>query len=605
MEKWINKEMNINKKLLDIKDRIDRRSADSRSIYLEKINFSSAQSKTARNNMGCSNIAHAFASCDKAQQGDAANGAKVIGIISAYNDMLSAHAPLKDYPDVIKESSLKRNAIARVAGGVPAMCDGITQGEPGMELSLFSRDVIALSTAVGLSHNVFDAGICLGVCDKIVPGLMIGALTFGHLPIGFIPAGPMPTGISNSQKSDTRKKFANGEVDRSALISSEQAAYHTSGTCTFYGTANTNQLIMEVMGLQLPSSSFVPPNSIERQLIIDKTVECVLDMSEQNIKMGEMLDSKSWVNAMVALIASGGSTNLAIHLIAMAEAGGYKITIEDIDEIASLIPIITNIYPNGTADVNDFHNAGGVSAFIGSLLDGGLLFNDVKTLFGNGLEVFRNTLEIKNDQLAWENQSTILDQSIIRDSNNPFKSSGGLKLLNGNLGKGIIKTSALKNIDDLIKAPATVFEDQEEVLKAFGNNELNKDTIIIIRGQGPSANGMPELHKLTSPLNVLQSKGFVIAIITDGRMSGASGSVPAVIHVTPEAIHNGPIGLIKNDDLVELDIAKATFKLLVDDETLNKRTHSIIKHNHNGVGRELFKTFRDSVNTVEKGASIF
>jgi phosphogluconate dehydratase len=597
--------MNINKNLIDIKDRIDRRSKDSRSEYLGKINLSSDHSKSARNNMGCSNIAHAFASCDKAQQGEAANGAKVIGIISAYNDMLSAHAPLKDYPDVIKESSLKRNAIARVAGGVPAMCDGITQGEPGMELSLFSRDVIALSTAVGFSHNVFDAGICLGVCDKIVPGLMIGALTFGHLPIGFIPAGPMPTGISNSQKSDTRKKFANGEVDRSTLISSEQSAYHTSGTCTFYGTANTNQLIMEVMGLQLPSASFVPPSSIERQLIIDKTVECVLNMSEQNIKMGEMLDSKSWVNAMVALIASGGSTNLAIHLIAMAEAGGYKITIEDIDEIASITPIITNIYPNGSADVNDFHNAGGVSAFIGSLLDGGFLFNDVKTLFGNGLEVFRNTLEIKNDQLAWENQSTILDQSIIRDSNNPFKSSGGLKLLNGNLGKGIIKTSALKNTDDLIKAPATVFEDQEEVLKAFGNNELNKNTIIIIRGQGPSANGMPELHKLTSPLNVLQSKGFVIAIITDGRMSGASGSVPAVIHVTPEAIHNGPIGLIKNDDLVELDIAKATFKLLVDDETLNKRTHSIIKHNHNGVGRELFKTFRDSVNTVEKGASIF
>ena len=597
--------MNINKKLIDIKDRIDRRSKDSRSEYLNKINFSSDHSKSARNNMGCSNIAHAFASCDKAQQGKAANGAKVIGVISAYNDMLSAHAPLKDYPDVIKKSSLKRNAIARVAGGVPAMCDGITQGEPGMELSLFSRDVIALSTAVGFSHNVFDAGLCLGVCDKIVPGLMIGALTFGHLPIGFIPAGPMPTGISNSQKSDTRKKFANGEVDRSALISSEQSAYHTSGTCTFYGTANTNQLIMEVMGLQLPSASFVPPSSIERQLIIDKTVECVLHMSEQNIKMGEMLDSKSWVNAMVALIASGGSTNLAIHLIAMAEAGGYKITIEDIDEIASITPIITNIYPNGSADVNDFHNAGGVSAFIGSLLDGGFLFNDVKTLFGNGLEVFRNTLEIKNDQLAWENQSTILDQSIIRDSNNPFKSSGGLKLLNGNLGKGIIKTSALKNTDDLIKAPATVFEDQEEVLKAFGNNELNKNTIIIIRGQGPSANGMPELHKLTSPLNVLQSKGFVIAIITDGRMSGASGSVPAVIHVTPEAIHNGPIALIKNDDLVELDITKATFKLLVDDEILNKRTHSIIKHNHNGVGRELFKTFRDGVNTVEKGASIF
>ena len=597
--------MSIKTKLLDIKKRIDERSKDSRSDYLKKINFSSDHSKSARNNMSCSNIAHAFASCDKAQQGEAANGAKVIGVISAYNDMLSAHAPLKDYPDVIKESSLKRNAIARVAGGVPAMCDGITQGEPGMELSLFSRDVIALSTAVGFSHNVFDAGICLGVCDKIVPGLMIGALTFGHLPIGFIPAGPMPTGISNSQKSDTRKKFANGEIDRSALISSEQAAYHTSGTCTFYGTANTNQLIMEVMGLQLPSSSFVPPNSIERQMIIDKTVESILNMSEQNIKMGEMLDSKSWINAMVALIASGGSTNLAIHLIAMAEAGGYQITIEDIDEIASLTPIITNIYPNGTADVNDFHNAGGVSAFIGSLLDGDFLFNDVQTLLGNGLDIYRNKLEIENNNLVWNNQSAILDQSIIRDSNNPFKKSGGLKLLNGNLGKGVIKTSALNNSETIIKAPATVFEDQEDVLNAFGNNQLNKDTIIIIRGQGPSANGMPELHKLTSPLNVLQSKGFDIAIITDGRMSGASGSVPAVIHVTPEAIHRGPIGLIEDNDLVELDINKGTFKLLVDDEILKTRTHSNIEHNHNGVGRELFKSFRESVNTVEKGASIF
>ena len=359
------------------------------------------------------------------------------------------------------------------------------------------------------------------------------------------------------------------------------------------------------MGLQLPSSSFVPPNSIERQMIIDKTVESILNMSEQNIKMGEMLDSKSWINAMVALIASGGSTNLAIHLIAMAEAGGYQITIEDIDEIASLTPIITNIYPNGTADVNDFHNAGGVSAFIGSLLDGDFLFNDVQTLLGNGLDIYRNKLEIENNNLVWNNQSAILDQSIIRDSNNPFKQSGGLKLLNGNLGKGIIKTSALNNSETIIKAPATVFEDQEDVLNAFGNNQLNKDTIIIIRGQGPSANGMPELHKLTSPLNVLQSKGFDIAIITDGRMSGASGSVPAVIHVTPEAIHRGPIGLIEDNDLVELDINKGTFKLLVDDEILKTRTHSNIEHNHNGVGRELFKSFRESVNTVEKGASIF
>ena len=597
--------MNVNKKLINIKDRIEERSKDSRSDYLKKIKFSSDQSKSARNNMGCSNIAHAFASCDKAQQNQGANGGTVIGVVSAYNDMLSAHAPLKDYPDIIKNSAEKRNAIARVAGGVPAMCDGITQGEPGMELSLFSRDVIALSTAVAFSHNVFDAGICLGVCDKIVPGLVIGALSFGHLPIAMLPAGPMPTGISNEEKSSNRKKYASGEIDRSALILSEQSAYHSSGTCTFYGTANTNQLIMEVMGLQLPSASFYQPNSKERQLLIDRTVECILNLNDKNIKMGEMLDSKSWVNSIVALIASGGSTNLAIHLIAMAEAGGFKITIEDIDEIASITPIITNIYPNGTADVNEFHNSGGVAAFIGSLLDGGYLFEDVQTILGKGLEIYRNKLEIEDDNIIWKNNSKILDQSIIRDVNNPFRNSGGLKLLDGNIGKGIIKTSALKNPDKVIKAPAMVFNDQEQVLKAFKADELNKDCIIVVRGQGPSANGMPELHKLTSPLNVLQSKGFEVAIVTDGRMSGASGSVPAVIHVTPEAINKGRIGLINNDDLLELDINKGTFKLLVDKDILQNRNYSEIKPEHDGVGRELFKAFRDKVGTVETGASIF
>ena len=597
--------MNVNQKLINIKDRIEERSKDSRSEYLKKIKFSSEQSKSARNNMGCSNIAHAFASCDKAQQNQGANGGTVIGVVSAYNDMLSAHAPLKDYPDIIKNSAEKRNAIARVAGGVPAMCDGITQGEPGMELSLFSRDVIALSTAVAFSHNVFDAGICLGVCDKIVPGLVIGALSFGHLPIAMLPAGPMPTGISNEEKSSNRKKYASGEIDRSALILSEQSAYHSSGTCTFYGTANTNQLIMEVMGLQLPSASFYQPNSKERQLLIDRTVECILELNDKDIKMGEMLDSKSWVNSIVALIASGGSTNLAIHLIAMAEAGGFKITIEDIDEIASLTPIITNIYPNGTADVNEFHNSGGVAAFIGSLLDGGYLFEDVQTILGKGLEVYRNKLEIKGENIVWKNKSKILDQSIIRDVNNPFRNSGGLKLLDGNIGKGIIKTSALNNPDKVIKAPAMVFNDQEQVLQAFKADELNKDCVVVVRGQGPSANGMPELHKLTSPLNVLQSKGFEIAIVTDGRMSGASGSVPAVIHVTPEAINKGRIGLINNDDLLELDINKGTFKLLVDEDILQNRNYSEIKPDHDGVGRELFKAFRDKVGTVETGASIF
>ena len=597
--------MKIHEKLIEIQKRIELRSADYRSEYLNKINLSYEHSKSARGNMGCSNLAHAFASCDKSQQGEAVDGAEVIGIISAYNDMLSAHAPLKDYPDVIKKSASDRGAIARVAGGVPAMCDGITQGEPGMELSLFSRDVIALSTAVGFSHNVFDAGLCLGVCDKIVPGLMIGALSFGHLPIGFIPAGPMPTGISNAEKSNTRKQFANGEVDRSTLISSEQAAYHTSGTCTFYGTANTNQLIMEVMGMQLPSSSFVPPESQERQMIIDSTVESLIELTKKGSKMGEMLNAKSWVNGMVGLIASGGSTNLTIHLIAMAEAGGYKITLEDMDELSAVIPTITSVYPNGSADVNEFHNAGGVAAFIGSLLDGGYLFSDVQTLLGDSLETYRNKLEIKNNKLVWENPATILDQSIIRDSFNPFNTSGGLKLVNGNIGKGIIKTSSLTEPDAEIVAPVSVFNDQETVLEAFGTGRLNKDCIIVVRGQGPSANGMPELHKLTSPLNVLQSKGYKVAIITDGRMSGASGSVPAVIHITPEAKLGGTLAIIQDGDIIKIDIINGVFNLLVEDDLLVKRIPMVFDDQPSGIGRELFKSFRTSVSSVETGASIF
>lgn len=597
--------MKIHEKLIEIQKRIELRSADYRSEYLNKINLSYEHSKSARGNMGCSNLAHAFASCDKSQQGEAVDGAEVIGIISAYNDMLSAHAPLKDYPDVIKKSASDRGAIARVAGGVPAMCDGITQGEPGMELSLFSRDVIALSTAVGFSHNVFDAGLCLGVCDKIVPGLMIGALSFGHLPIGFIPAGPMPTGISNAEKSNTRKQFANGEVDRSTLISSEQAAYHTSGTCTFYGTANTNQLIMEVMGMQLPSSSFVPPESQERQMIIDSTVESLIELTKKGSKMGEMLNAKSWVNGMVGLIASGGSTNLTIHLIAMAEAGGYKITLEDMDELSAVIPTITSVYPNGSADVNEFHNAGGVAAFIGSLLDGGYLFSDVQTLLGDSLEAYRNKLEIKNNKLVWENPAKILDQSIIRDSFNPFNSSGGLKLVNGNIGKGIIKTSSLTEPDAEIVAPVSVFNDQETVLEAFGTGRLNKDCIIVVRGQGPSANGMPELHKLTSPLNVLQSKGYKVAIITDGRMSGASGSVPAVIHITPEAKLGGTLAIIQDGDIIKIDIINGVFNLLVEDDLLVKRIPMVFDDQPSGIGRELFKSFRTSVSSVETGASIF
>jgi len=595
----------MNNKIIEIQKRIDLRSKNLRSKYLKKIHEATEQSRSARKNMGCSNIAHAFASCDKAQQGNAADGADVIGIISAYNDMLSAHAPLKDYPDVIKESSLKRNAIARVAGGVPAMCDGITQGEPGMELSLFSRDVIALSTAVGLSHNVFDAAICLGVCDKIVPGMVIGSLSFGHLPIAFIPAGPMPTGISNADKNVVRKKFANGEVDRSTLISSEQAAYHSSGTCTFYGTANTNQLIMEVMGLQLPSSSFVSPESAERQLIIDRTVQAVLDLKNKGMKTGEMLSSKSWVNGMVGLIASGGSTNLTIHLIAMAESCGFNITLDDMNDLSAIVPTITNVYPNGSADVNEFHAAGGVAAFIGSLLDGGFLFPDVQTLLGNDLSVYRNKIEIKNNELVWNTPSQITDQSIIRDSNNPFNMSGGLKIIEGNIGRGIIKTSSLKSNINYIDGTAIVFDSQDEVLEAFGLGKLDRDCIIVVRGQGPSSNGMPELHKLTSPLNVLQSKGFEVAILTDGRMSGASGSVPAVIHIYPEANTGGLIGKIQTDDKIDIDINNGTFNLQVDEKTLNTRDLYKVSNNAEGIGRELFKAFRENVKSVDTGASIF
>ena len=595
----------MNSKIIEIQKRIEERSKTLRSDYLNKINLASEHSQSARKNMGCSNIAHAFASCDKAQQGDAADGADVIGIISAYNDMLSAHAPLKDYPDVIKESSLKRNAIARVAGGVPAMCDGITQGEPGMELSLFSRDVIALSTAVGLSHNVFDAAICLGVCDKIVPGMVIGSLSFGHLPIAFIPAGPMPTGISNADKNVVRKKFANGEVDRSTLISSEQAAYHSSGTCTFYGTANTNQLIMEVMGLQLPSSSFVSPESAERQLIIDRTVQAVLDLKNKGMKTGEMLSSKSWVNGMVGLIASGGSTNLTIHLIAMAESCGFNITLDDMNDLSAIVPTITNVYPNGSADVNEFHAAGGVAAFIGSLLDGGFLFPDVQTLLGNDLSVYRNKIEIKNNELVWNTPSQITDQSIIRDSNNPFNMSGGLKIIEGNIGRGIIKTSSLKSNINHIDGTAIVFDSQDEVLEAFGLGKLDRDCIIVVRGQGPSSNGMPELHKLTSPLNVLQSKGFEVAILTDGRMSGASGSVPAVIHISPEANTGGLIGKIQTDDKIDIEINNGTFNLQVDEKTLNTRELYKVSNNAEGIGRELFKAFRENVKSVDTGASIF
>ena len=605
MEKWKIKIMNLNPKLLELEEKINTRSQSLRLNYLSKLKQSKEQSASARKNIGCSNFAHAFASCNSHQQKQATEGSKVIGIVSAYNDMLSAHAPLKDYPDLIKLTARGRGALARVAGGVPAMCDGITQGEPGMELSLFSRDVIALSTAVAFSHNVFDAGLCLGVCDKIVPGLMIGALTFGHMPIAFIPAGPMPTGISNKEKSEKRKKYANGEIDRSSLLASEQAAYHSPGTCTFYGTANTNQVIMEVMGLQLPGSSFTPPESPLRDIYTQQTTTAVLELVNQNICLGEMLTAKSWINGMIALLASGGSSNLIIHLIAMAAAGGYRITLEDFDELASFTPTILSVYPSGRADVNEFHNAGGVSALINSLLEGGHLFKDVQTIIGDNLEDYQNTPEEKKNRIVWERKAISLDQSIIRNFLNPFRTNSGLKVLSGNIGTGIIKTSALEESDFLIKAPAMVFNSQESVLEAFSDGDLNQDVVIVVRGQGPSANGMPELHKLTSPLNVLQSKGYKVAVISDGRMSGASGSVPSVIHVSPESKLEGPISKILSGDVIEIDISSGSFTADISADEFRLRKVCPVDSNNEGVGRELFKIFRDNVNSPESGASIF
>lgn len=597
--------MTAKQEIQKIANDIESRSRDLRKSYLGKINQQKIDSSKAKSNMGCSNFAHAFAACDKGQQSQAADGAPVIGIVNAYNDMLSAHEPLKDYPDIIKETAIKNNSIARVAAGVPAMCDGITQGEPGMELSLFSRDVIAMSTAVGFSHNVFDAGLCLGVCDKIVPGLVIGALSFGHLPIGFIPAGPMSTGLSNKEKAENRKKFTAGEIDRSALIASEQASYHSSGTCTFYGTANTNQLIIETMGLQLPSASFTPPGTNTRKLLIEKTVTSVLDLNKKDSSLGEMLDVKSWVNGLVALLGSGGSTNLTIHMLAMARAGGFHITLDDINALSNIVPTIASVYPNGSADVNEFHNAGGVASLIGSLLDGGYLFDDVSTILGSGLEKYANKLEVKDNNLYWENRSVIKDQSIIRDTNNPFRSSGGIKVIDGNIGRGIIKVSALEDSEKKITAPAKVFQSQEEVIQAFENDELNADTILVVKGQGPSANGMPELHKLTSIVGVLRARGHEIALVTDGRMSGASGSFPAIIHIHPEAAKGGNIGKIRDNDSLTINLATGNLDIDLSEDELNLRSVELNPISQEGVGRELFNIFRNSVTDVDDGASVF
>jgi phosphogluconate dehydratase len=586
----------------EVKKRIDARSQKTRAEYLKKIEIWKTKSPN-RNNLGCSNLAHTFAACGQKGKSENLNIKKFIGIITAYNDMLSAHAPFESYPKKLKKEAEKLNLHVQVAGGVPAMCDGITQGEPGMELSLFSRDTIALSTAVGLSHNVFDSAICMGTCDKIVPGLLMGALQFGHLPVIFIPGGPMSTGISNEAKSESRKSFAAGEISKIDLLEIEQQAYHSPGTCTFYGTANTNQLIAEAMGFQLPGSAFTPSDSPLRELLNAESLKSLMRLMDSEIGIGEMLDINNWLNAMIVLLASGGSTNLVIHLIAMARCAGYIISPEDFNNLSSVIPLLCQVYPNGKADVNEFHAEGGIARLLTNLLDADLIYENIQTVAGLGLQNYTKIPAINDsneNNLDWrEVDFELITATSIRTAKNPFKNNGGIKFIGGDIAEGVIKVSALEKENEIITGPARVFTSQEDVLNAFELNELNADLIIVLLGQSPTSNGMPELHKLTSPINVLQSKGYKIALVTDGRMSGASGSFPALIHAV--SINNNLYKIQDNDQLT-LDLKKAIFSI----ENFDSEREPIhIESNGFGLGRELFSIFRSNVGSVSNGASIF
>ena len=586
-----------------IKDRIQKRSENTRSDYLRNIDFWKENSPN-RNNLGCSNLAHTYASCNSKAPTESLNIKKFVGIITAYNDMLSAHAPLEAYPRELKKEATKLNLHIQVAGGVPAMCDGITQGEPGMELSLFSRDSIALSTAIGLSHNVFDSAICMGTCDKIVPGLLIGALKFGHLPVIFIPGGPMATGISNSKKNETRQSYAAGEIEKIELLTIEQQAYHSEGTCTFYGTANTNQLIAEAMGFQLPGAAFTPTDSLIRNCLNNESLRSLIRMMDAEMGLGEMLDVKNWVNAIIVLLASGGSTNLVIHLIAMARSAGYIITIEDFNDLSSMIPLLCQIYPNGNADVNEFHSEGGIARLLKNLIDGELIYEDIHTVAGLGLSHYTKVPTIgasQSSELQWE-ELAMHSQPLksITTAHKPYKPNGGIKFIGGDIAEGLIKVSALKNENEIISAPVRVFLTQDEVLNAYADAELNQDMILVLLGQSPSINGMPELHKLTSPINVLQKRGYKIALVTDGRMSGASGSFPALIHAVSE---NNNLYKIRTGDILTLDLKERM--LTIDSDEYKKRAAIEIAPSNIGLGRELFKIFRDNVSSVKLGATIF
>ncbi len=602
--------MKLHPVIEEVTARIRQRSLTQRSAYLAQVRAATARDRGA-DRMGCANVAHAFAALpanDKFKV--VAEKAPNIAIVNAYNDMLSAHAPLAGFPSIIKDELRKHGATAQVAGGVPAMCDGVTQGTAGMELSLFSRDNIAQGTAIALSHDVFDAALMLGVCDKIVPGLLIGALHFGHLPTVFVPAGPMTSGLSNNEKAKVREQAAQGLVGRSELLAAESKAYHGMGTCTFYGTANSNQMLLEAMGLHVPGTAFVNPDEATggnfREMLTREAARTVLLAAKQNKRIGELVDERCIVNAMVALLATGGSTNHLIHWVAVARAAGIVIDWNDFSQLSDCVPLLSRVYPNGSADVNQFQAAGGPGFVIRELLDAGYMHADVLTV-SSSLREFTKIPSAAEGKLIWSDAGASKDTSVVRPATEPFSATGGLKLLQGNLGRSVIKVSAVPEDRHIIEAPALVFDSQEAMLSAFKAGEMERNMIVVVRWQGPRANGMPELHKLTPPLAVLQRKGFKVALVTDGRMSGASGKVPAAIHVSPEALAGGPLAKLRDGDLVRLDGVAGTLQALVSDaewaaRPLAQMPADLTQSNGIGMGRELFAASRRNASTAEEGA---
>ncbi len=599
--------MALHPKLTDITQRIVERSRPRRADYLERM-ARAAEDGPKRAHLSCSGQAHAYAGAGEDQDALANGRAPNLGIVTAYNDMLSAHQPFKDFPDLIKATARAEGATAQVAGGVPAMCDGVTQGAMGMELSLFSRDVIALAAGVALSHNTFDAALYLGVCDKIVPGLVMAAATFGHIPAVFVPAGPMTTGISNDEKAKVRQKFATGEVGRAELLASEMAAYHGPGTCTFYGTANSNQMLMEFMGLHLPGASFVNPGTPLRDALTGEATRralAITALGNEFTPASQVLDERAFVNALVGLMATGGSTNLVMHMVAMARAAGIELALEDFADVSAITPLMARVYPNGLADVNHFHAAGGLGYLIGDLLAEGLLHPDTRTVAGTGLAAYAREPKLDGARVRWEpGPRESLNDRIVRPVADPFQKTGGLVQLTGNLGEGVIKVSAVAPERHVIEAPARVFHDQDSVQAAFRSGDLASDVVVVVRFQGPKSNGMPELHALTPTLSVLQDRGFNVALVTDGRMSGASGKVPAAIHFSPEAMDGGPIARIRDGDMIRLDADAGTLNVLAEDFDSRAPATADLSANRTGLGRELFEVFRQNVGPARDGAAV-